>query len=85
MGLTQADLIKLFKEEIAQELSITVDEISVHETFLSIGLDSITAIFLLERLEKKLQIELNPIWFWDYPTINSFTQFLTSELSRKIK
>lgn len=80
MPLTKNDLITLFKQEIAAETKDDIQHINEQENFLSLGLDSVTCIFLMERLEKHLSIELNPIWFWDYPTIDAFSDHILTLL-----
>ena len=83
MTWTTTELIVLFQQEISAELSIPQNDVDEHESFLSLGLDSVTAIFVLERMEKHLSITLNPIWFWDYPTIESFSVFLADKLTSR--
>lgn len=51
------------------------------DTFFNLGLDSISCIYLLDKVEKKLDLELNPIHFWDYPALDSYSDFLLQELS----
>lgn len=80
---TKTELIDLFKREISAELSVPLNEVNEQESFLSLGLDSVTSIFILDRLEKHLPLALNPIWFWEYPTIELFCAFLTDKLSLK--
>ena len=80
MQYRKDELIDLFKKEVADETKDNPDAISEFDNFLSLGLDSVTCIFLLERMEKHLNIELNPIWFWDYPTIDSFSDYLLTLL-----
>lgn len=80
MSLTKNELIELFKQEVAAETRDDIQHISEHENFLTLGLDSVTCIFLMERLEKHLSIELNPIWFWDYPTIDAFSDHILTLL-----
>jgi aryl carrier-like protein len=66
--------------EISKETSISISELHDHENFINFGLDSVNCIFLLDRLEKIFKLELNPVWFWDYPTIDSMAQKIFSEL-----
>ncbi len=71
---TREETIAILKKLISDETGISNDEIKETDTFFNLGLDSVSCIFLMDKLEKNLQIELNPIHFWDYPTIayNSF-------------
>lgn len=77
--MTQAAIAQLFREIIANELKIDERDIRDDELFLSIGLDSVSCIVVLEQLEKKIGRELSPVLFWDYPTIDQFAQYLADE------
>ncbi|HET9054597.1 MAG TPA: acyl carrier protein [Cyclobacteriaceae bacterium] len=74
--MTKPELIKLLKAIIAEETGIATSEIAEGDTFSNLGLDSVSCIFLMDKLEKKLNVELNPIYFWDYPSIDTYVDFL---------
>jgi acyl carrier protein len=76
--MTKQDLIQILKQEIAKETGIPLNEIEDGADFFSLGLDSISCVFVLDKLEKKLKVELNPIFFWDYPTIDSLSGHIAS-------
>lgn len=63
------DILQLLKTEIARETGIPVTDIADSASFFDLGLNSISAVFILDVLEKKLGIEMNPLFFWDYPTV----------------
>lgn len=79
--MTNTDVLILLKELIAAETRIPVAEIKDTETFFELGLDSISCIFLMEQVENKLSITLNPIHFWDYPTLGAYADFISTELA----
>lgn len=78
--MTRPELIALFKTVIADETGIAASEIADTDTFFNLGLDSVSCIFLMDKVEKKLKVELNPIYFWDYPSIDTFADFLLQEV-----
>lgn len=78
--MTRSELIILFKSVIAEETGIAATEISETDTFFNLGFDSVSCIFLMDKIEKKLNIELNPIYFWDYPSIDTYADFLLQEV-----
>jgi acyl carrier protein len=43
----------------------------------------VSCIFLMDKLEKELKVELNPIHFWDYPSIDTYSEFLIQEYVSK--
>jgi acyl carrier protein len=80
---TREEVIDMLKKLISDETRIAMDDIKETDTFFSLGLDSISCIFLMDKLEKKLHLELNPIHFWDYPTIRSYAEFIVLEYLNK--
>ena len=79
--LTQ--IVDFFKEIVAEETSASMQEIDVNDKFHALGLDSVNAVFVLEKLEKKYDIVLSPLLFWDYPTIQSFSTHINALLSNE--
>jgi acyl carrier protein len=79
--MTKSDLILLLKEIIAGETGISLTEIGDTDTFFSLGLDSVSCIYLLDKVEDKLNLALNPIHLFDYPSIDSYAGFLLEELT----
>jgi acyl carrier protein len=77
---TEAELVNFFKIKISEELGIGVDEIDPTVEFINFGLDSVKAIFILQHLEHFVGEELNPLLFWDYPTIQSMAAHLAQQL-----
>ena len=76
--MSPEEIIKLLKAEISSETGIALDEIDDDASFFSLGLDSVSCVFVLDRVEKKLKVELNPMFFWDYPTVATFGAFLST-------
>lgn len=74
--MTRPELLTLLKTIIAEETGIALNEIADTDTFFNLGLDSVSCIFLMDKLEKKIKLELNPMFFWDYPSIDTYADFL---------
>ena len=72
------DILSTLKEEIAKETGLSVSTIDDDASFYSLGLDSISSVFVLDELEKKLNVEMNPMFFWDYPTVRLLAEHITS-------
>lgn len=81
-SFTEAELAQFFQKTIADELSVSIEEIKTDVEFLNFGLDSIRAIFILQHLEKFTGLELNPLLLWDHPTIESFSKYLVSNAGK---
>lgn len=80
---TREETIAIIKKLISDETGISINEIKETETFFNLGLDSVSCIFLMDKLERELHIELNPIHFWDYPAIDTYSDFLVREHETK--
>lgn len=74
--MTRPELIIILKSVIADETGIAVAEITDTDTFFNLGLDSVSCIFLMDKVEKILKVELNPLYFFDYPSIDTYADFL---------
>ncbi|QSE96217.1 acyl carrier protein [Fulvivirga lutea] len=81
--MTSTPLKDFIKEVIANETGIKSSAIKDTQSFFELGIDSITAVYLLELVEKKYEIELTPLYFWDYPTIEKFADKVEQELRIK--
>lgn len=75
---TEQELIEFFRNKISSELGIPIDEINTDIEFINFGMDSVNAIFILQHLENFVGQELNPLLFWDYPTIARFSKHIMS-------
>jgi len=74
------ELVTLMKKIIAEEAKIPEEEIQASHSFFELGLDSITSIFMMEKLEQELSVSLNPMYFWDYPTLESYAGYLANHV-----
>jgi long-subunit acyl-CoA synthetase (AMP-forming) len=62
-----------------------MENLSVEARFFEIGGDSLRAFQILSRLRDEFGIDLNPIEFFDAPTIAAQAELLDSALRRKIE
>lgn len=67
--------------KVADALGASVADINPDDEFMSLGLDSMHAIFLIDEIEKHFNLEINPHSFWQFPTINSFSADLEKQLA----
>ncbi|MEQ8423876.1 MAG: acyl carrier protein, partial [Cyclobacteriaceae bacterium] len=68
---------------VAETLGAEIGNIDPDEEFMSLGLDSMHAIFLIDEIEREFNIEINPHSFWEYPTINKFSENLEEQIRSK--
>jgi acyl carrier protein len=77
--MNRDELLTFIKQAISEETDVPVGQIDDSQAFISMGLDSLSSIVILNKIEDKFNVELNPIYFWDYPTLGAFTDFLLEE------
>jgi acyl carrier protein len=76
MQFTPEQIRQIIKEEVSQETKQPVSDMNPETDFVGLGLDSLSCIYVLYQVENRLGRELNPSIFWDYPTINSLSEYL---------
>lgn len=76
---TREETIAAIKRMISEETGIAANEIQSSDTFFNLGLDSVSCVFIMDKLEKELHVELNALSFWDYPTVETYADFLVHE------
>lgn len=73
-------IIEFMRSIIAHEMNIQPDRIDIDLPFHRLGLDSINSLYLLEKVEKRYNLEISPLYFWDYPTIRTLASQLYKEI-----
>ncbi|MEM7107118.1 MAG: acyl carrier protein [Bacteroidota bacterium] len=73
------ELIPFMQTLIAKETNTKAMSISAQSEFHKFGLDSISAMFLLEELEREFNVTISPLHFWDYPTIEKLAEQIVIE------
>jgi acyl carrier protein len=76
MSFSPDQIQKILMAEIAQETKQNITDHDVNTEFVNLGLDSLSCIYVIYQVEKKLDRELNPSIFWDYPTIRTLSEHL---------
>ena len=57
------------REHVRQVLRLSASRVDSHKAFKNLGLDSLTALELCNRLETGLKLSLSPTLVWNYPSI----------------
>jgi len=74
-------LLVLVRQEVANVLGLDLAEtLDIKQGFFRLGMDSITTVRLRNSLEKGLDCHLPPTIAFEYPTVESLTDFLVQEL-----
>lgn len=83
-NITKPEIIQFLQEQVSQECSIPLQQVDISVEFVEFGMDSLKAVYIMDRLEKFLGKELSPLYFWDHPTIDSLAKFIFTEIVSKI-
>ena len=71
------------RESLGQTLGMAPDSIDSSKGFFEMGLDSLTALELKNRLERDLRIELPSTIALDYPTLDALQKYLSGLMFEK--
>lgn len=78
MKPTVEEIVQSIKEVIAEEIAVEPAAINTDQNFQDMGLDSLSSIFMLNKIEQKYEIELQAMHIWNHPTIDSLSTFVHS-------
>lgn len=70
----QAVLLQHVREDVAAIVRLAASEVSPDQPFRSLGLDSLLAVELSNRLNASLQLGLSITALWSYPTIRELVE-----------
>ena len=77
------DFTSFLKQLIADAAELEISEINEEESFTNMGLDSISALDIVSRLEKQYNISLNPTLLFEYDSIKRLSEFFMQYNSSK--
>ena len=81
--ITKTAIIDFLKKEVSKECSIPPGDVDVNVPFVDFRMDSLKAVYIMDRLEKFTGQELSPLYFWDHPTIQSLSDFIEKDILPK--
>ncbi|MFF7454675.1 acyl carrier protein [Kitasatospora sp. NPDC008115] len=67
-------------EHIAAVLRVAADRFDAHTSLVTIGLDSLMAIALRNRLQRELDLDIPATVMWTHPTASALTRYLLARL-----
>ncbi|NEO69631.1 type I polyketide synthase [Moorena sp. SIO3H5] len=76
------DILKTYIQlVVAKTLGINPSKISTDDNFVELGMDSLMGMEVVNKLSSDLDFIIYPREFYERPTIDSLTQYLSAELS----
>ncbi|MFZ5973617.1 MAG: acyl carrier protein [Bacteroidota bacterium] len=79
-SVTKVELIHFLKQKISEECEIPLEQIDEDAEFEHLNMDSVNAMMIMDALEDYLEMELNPLYFWNHPTVAKYAKFIVEEL-----
>jgi acyl carrier protein len=77
----KSDIANYLRQLIAKELNIELATIRDESTFHELGLDSVNSLFLLDEIEGKYTIYIDPLSLFDNPSLTEFTVYLHQQIN----
>lgn len=68
--------------QIAEQLGADADEIDLRVPFDHYGLDSVQTMSIANLGKQYFGLQLSPIVIWNYPNVESLSQYLADELKK---
>lgn len=72
------DVLDYLAEEIAKKKNIKIKEVDLDKPFFEYGFDSKSAVLFSGKVQKKLNLDLEPTVLIDYPTLRKLAVYLES-------
>ncbi|HEY8269989.1 MAG TPA: aminotransferase class III-fold pyridoxal phosphate-dependent enzyme [Pseudobdellovibrionaceae bacterium] len=73
------EIAGIIAEEISAMTGLSIDEIPQSQGFLELGLESLQAVSIVEKVGKRISQKIDVTAMFDYPSILSLSQFLSGE------
>ena len=77
--MTREQISEFCIVSLANVLRVPKDVVDADARFNRLGLDSAMVVYLMMDLEEKLDLELSPDDFYDYPTVNDLSRYLSAK------
>jgi acyl carrier protein len=81
--MTREQISEFCIDSLANVLRVPRGSVEADTVFNRLGLDSAMVVYLMMQLEEKLDLELSPDDFYDYPTVNALSRCLTERLAAR--
>jgi acyl carrier protein len=81
--MTREQISECCVASMATVLRISKDRVETDAKFNRLGLDSAMVVYLMMELEEKLGLELSMDDFYDYPTVQDLSRYLSERHARR--
>ena len=81
--MTKEEISTFCVDQLAEILRVPKEQVDVNAKFARLGLDSAMTVYLLMELEEKLDLELSPETFYDYPTVDALSAHVAEKVAAR--
>lgn len=75
------EIKNVLTQEIAAELGTAPEEIDETASFMRLGVSSVQALKVINRLRRRLEIDVNPVALFEFKTIEDISDYLADEFA----
>lgn len=77
--MDQHEIKQILTEEIATELGMPAEQIDDQASFMRLGISSVQALKVVNRLRKRIDMDINPVAIFEFKTIDDIAEYLAEE------
>lgn len=74
--MTKQEIADYMQELMAESTGENKESIDENTNFFQIGISSIEALKIMNKLRKRLQVEISPVAMFEYKTIAEMSEYL---------
>ena len=74
--MNREQLIDYMKSALAESMAIDIDDIDENTSFFKLGVTSIQALKVINKMRRKLDVEINPAAIFEYKCISDLADYL---------
>jgi acyl carrier protein len=82
--MTQDEIKAVLIKEIATELSIAPADIEHDDGFMQLGVSSVQALKIVNRLRRELGMDINPVALFEFKTVDDISAYLAEEAEEHV-
>src|SRR5439155_595753 len=81
-GGTFGEITAMLKELLAQELQMPIEQVDEDTQFTDLGLDSITGVTWIRKVNEKYQTSILATKVYSFPTLNQFSSYVEEQIAK---
>ena len=82
--MSKQEIIDYMSKLIAEASDEPVDGLDENTSFFKIGVSSVSALKIINKLRKQLQVDINPVAMFEYKTLGEMADYLQECLEEAV-